>query len=50
MPPQLPFGGTIQQKGRPGKGTPKDKSGKKVGTKPAVNLQVQKRPSKPKVG
>lgn len=48
MPPQLPFGGSIQEKGRPQKGTPKDRSAKKVGTKPAVDQKTQTQPSKPK--
>jgi hypothetical protein len=47
-PPQLPFGGSIQEKGRPRKDSPQDKSDKKVGTKPAVDQKVQRGPAKPK--
>lgn len=49
-PPQLPFGGSPGQKGRPTKGSPKDKSEeRKNRTKPVVDQKVQKRPSKPKM-
>jgi len=49
QPPQLPFGGTPQQKGAPQKGSPQDKKDKKVGTKPNVDQKTQKKPAKPKV-
>lgn len=48
VPPQLPFGGSIQEKGRPQKGAPKDKSDKKVGTKPDVRQTIPKKPATPK--
>jgi hypothetical protein len=51
VPPQLPFGGPNEkpgEKGRPKKGSPKDKADKKIGTKPAVDQKVQKKPASPK--
>lgn len=47
LPPKLPFGGSIQEKGRPTKGSPKDKSQQKVGTKPIVDQKSQRKPTKP---
>lgn len=48
-PPELPFGGNSPDKGRPIKGSPKDKTPRKLGTKPAVDQKVKIKPSKPKV-
>ena len=47
LPPPLPFGGSIQEKGRPPKGSPKDKSDKPTRSKPAVDQKVGRKPSKP---